>query len=93
MAAKCAELGAEKEIGPVITHNGVPIPPWTDTAKEYLVVARFPHLQKRKSFESGLDCLTLRGSFVRGGLSSSSSGRGAGLIQYSESFNLVNLNL
>ena len=57
MAAKCPE----QEEGAVPTHNGIPIPPWTEAAKSYLVVKRFPHLQKQKSFESGLDALTLRG--------------------------------
>ena len=63
MAAKCPE---QEERGSVTipTHNGLPIPPWTETAKSYLVMKRFPHLQKQKSFESGLDCLTLRGMMV-----------------------------
>lgn len=36
-------------------HNGEPIPSWSETGKEYLVLEKFPHLQKR--FHSGFDCL------------------------------------
>ena len=59
MAAKCQQEMEEQEHITNPTHNGVPIPPWTETAKEYLVIERFPHLQKR--FETGLDCLTIKG--------------------------------
>ena len=37
------------------THSGVPIRPWTETAEEFMVQERFPHLKKR--LEEGLDCL------------------------------------
>lgn len=36
-------------------HNGEPIPSWSETGREYLLLEKFPHLQKR--FHSGLDCL------------------------------------
>ena len=42
------------------SYNGVPIPLWSETIKEYHVMERFPQLKKR--FESGLHCLTLRGT-------------------------------
>ena len=37
------------------TDSGVPIRPWTETAEEFMVQERFPHLRKR--LEEGLDCL------------------------------------
>lgn len=37
-----------KGVAPLpLTHNGFPIPPWTETGREYLVLERFPHLRKR----------------------------------------------
>ena len=41
-------------------HNGAPIPLWSEAVKEYEVMGKFPQLQKR--FETGLDCLSLRGN-------------------------------
>ena len=64
MAAECPDAepdtGSEPKESRPLTHVGVPIPPWTDTASEYLVLERFPHLQKR--YEQGLDCLTVEGN-------------------------------
>ena len=37
------------------THAGAPIPPWSDTAREYMVLERFPHLRRR--LEGTLDSL------------------------------------
>lgn len=37
------------------THNGAAIPAWTETAKEYLVLEKFPNLRNR--LKNGLDCL------------------------------------
>ncbi len=36
-------------------YNGKAIPCWTESGKEYLLLQKFPHLQKR--FQSGMDCL------------------------------------
>lgn len=36
-------------------HNGVTIPPWSVSGREYLVLERFPHLRRR--LEGGPDCL------------------------------------
>ena len=40
---------------PPPAHNGVTIPPWSVSGKEYLVLERFPHLQRR--LDGGPDCL------------------------------------
>ena len=40
---------------PPPSHNGVIIPPWSVSGREYLVLERFPHLQRR--LEGGPDCL------------------------------------
>ena len=39
--------------------NGEPIPEWSKTITEYDVMEKFPQLLKR--FETGLDCLTIKG--------------------------------
>ena len=44
-----------KRVSPDPLHNGECIPRWTETGKEYLLLEKFPHLQKR--FHSGLSCL------------------------------------
>ena len=31
----------------VVTHNGTPVPPWSETAKEYMVLEKFPHLARQ----------------------------------------------
>lgn len=39
-----------------VSHNGHPVPPWTETAKEFLIIQKFPHLRKR--LEDGLHTLS-----------------------------------
>ena len=48
-----AETKVEQHSSPV--YNGKAIPCWTESGKEYLLLQKFPHLQKR--FHSGMDCL------------------------------------
>ena len=40
----------------VVSHNGCPVAPWTETAKEFQILQKFPHLTRR--LEDGLHCLT-----------------------------------
>ncbi len=44
------------EAAALVSHNGHPVPPWTETAKEFLIMQKFPHLRKR--LEDGLHCLS-----------------------------------
>jgi hypothetical protein len=40
----------------LVSHNGYPIAPWTETAMEFQVLQKFPHLRRR--LEDGLHCLS-----------------------------------
>ncbi len=51
--AAMAESKHEQHSLPV--YNGKAIPCWTESGKEYLLLQKFPHLQKR--FHSGMNCL------------------------------------
>lgn len=47
---------AEAASSSIISYNGCPVAPWTETAKDFLVLQKFPHLRRR--LENGLHCLT-----------------------------------